>query len=211
MISSQLLSASYAGMKDWTKAAEDAKECIRLNPEFVKGYYRLATAQLEMEEFDLAQATIKQGLTLDANNAQLLKVLKTIKQAKKATSNTVSTTERKLDTATSRELQDLQVQHSQTAREYNTVQANQNKTQREHKMNKITLDELDANPSHGAYFRSTGKIFVKSTRDRVVDHLKSNVEDQQKLDLDLTQKLEYLERRIKSQQKNIQELASSGE
>ena len=57
---------------------EDAKECIRLLPQFVKGYYRLATAQLALEEYDAAQATIKQGLVMDANNAPLLKLLTTI-------------------------------------------------------------------------------------------------------------------------------------
>lgn len=204
-------SASYAGTKDWTKAVEDAKECIRLNPQFVKGYYRLATAQLEMEEYDLAQATIKQGLTLDANNNQLLKVLRTIKQARKAATTAVYAPQKKLDTAASRELYDLQVQHSQASREYNTVQANLNKTQREHKMNEITLQELEANPSSGGYYKSVGKIFMKSTSDRVLDNLKSSMEEQKKKETDLKQKIEYLERRIKSQEQNMQELASSGE
>ena len=207
----KMRSASYAGTKDWTKAVEDAKECIRLNPQFVKGYYRLATAQLEMEEYDLAQATIKQGLTLDANNNQLLKVLRAIKQARKAATTAVYAPQKKLDTAASRELYDLQVQHSQASREYNTVQANLNKTQREHKMNEITLQELEANPSSGGYYKSVGKIFMKSTSDRVLDNLKSSMEEQKKKETDLKQKIEYLERRIKSQEQNMQELASSGE
>ena len=95
----------------------------------MKGYYRLATAQLEQEEYDLATSTIKQGLALDANNTQLLKVLRNIKQAKKMKASTnVSTATatsgiangggamsnlphgNKLDTATSRELYDLKVQ-----------------------------------------------------------------------------------------------------
>ena len=198
-------------MKDWVKAVEDSKDCIRLNPQFVKGYYRLAIAQLELEDYDLAQATIKQGLALDANNNQLLKVLRTIKQKKKAATTAVYAPQKKLDTATSRELRDLQVQNFQTSKEYNAVQANLGKTQREFKMYKVTLDELEANPSTGGYYRSIGKIFMKSTRDRVLEHLKSTMEGEQKKEIDLTQKMEYLERRIKSQEQNMQELVSSGE
>jgi chaperonin cofactor prefoldin len=198
-------------LKDWAKAVEDSKECIRVNPQFVKGYYRLATAQLELEDYDLARATIKQGLALDANNNQLLKVLRSIKQAKKAATTAVYAPQKKLDTATSRELYDLQVQHSQTTREYNTVQANLTKTQREHRMHQVTLGELEASPSSGGYYRTIGKMFIKSTRDHVLDHLKSNMEDEQKKESDLTQKMEYLERRSKSQEQNMQELASSGE
>lgn len=204
-------SASHAGLKDWAKAIDDAKECIRLNPQFVKGYYRLATAQLELNEYDAAQTTIKQGLALDANNSQLLKVLRTIKQAKKAASATAFAPQRKLDTAVSKELYDLQVQHAQTTREYNTVQANLNKAQREFRMNQISLSELESCPSRNSYYKTVGKIFVKSTRDRILDQLKSNLENQQKKELDHTQKLEYLERRMKSQQQNIEELASSNE
>merc|ERR1719232_1294059 len=49
-------SACYASKKQWKASAEDAEECIRLNPSFVKGYYRLASAQIEMNELDEAQS-----------------------------------------------------------------------------------------------------------------------------------------------------------
>ena len=78
-------------------------------------------------------------------------------------------------------------------------------------MNEITLQELEANPSSGGYYKSVGKIFMKSTSDRVLDNLKSSMEEQKKKETDLKQKIEYLERRIKSQEQNMQELASSGE
>jgi stress-induced-phosphoprotein 1 len=205
-------SASHAGLKEWNKAVDDAKECIRLNPQFVKGYYRLATAQLELEEYDLAQATIKQGLAMDSNNAPLLKLLGNIKKARKVAmgggGGTVGDSTKKLDAAASRELYDLQVQHQQTGREHNVVKANLSKTLREQKMSDATLSELEENPSVGNYYRSVGKIFVKSTREGVVDHLKTTKQDHQKKGTDLTQKIEYLERRMKSQQQNMRELYS---
>jgi chaperonin cofactor prefoldin len=200
-------------LQQWTEAAADAKDCIKLDPTFTKGYYRLATAQLELEEYDAAKATVKQGLTLDANNTPLLKVLKIIKQKEKAATKEANQKQvvpsSKMDSAASREMYDLQVQHTQTSREHNMVQANLQKTQREFKMNEITRQELEASPSEGDYFRSIGKIFIKSSRDLVMENLKSNMEDHQKKEVDMTQKLDYLKARVKSQQQNMEELAAS--
>jgi len=76
-------------------------------------------------------------------------------------------------------------------------------------MNQITLDDLATNPSSGAYFKSVGKIFLKSTKEKVTEQLESSVENQKKKENDLKQKMDYLERRIKSQEQNMQELLSS--
>lgn len=205
-------SASHAGLQEWESAIKDAKECIRLNPEFIKGYYRLASAQLESKDYDAAEATIKQGLGLDANHSQLLKLLRTTKLQKKAAAAPTSTAtpgggNRQLDTATTRELYDLQVQYSQTAREYNTVKANLNKAVREEKMYGITLSEVKDHPSvSGDYFRSVGKLFMRSSQSDILSHLEGNIESQKKKQQELTGKSEYLEKRLKSQQMNMKEL-----
>jgi len=220
-------SASYAGLKEWSKAMDDAKECIRLDPLFVKGYYRLAMAQLESEQYDMAQSTIKQGLAIDTNNAPLLKLMGTIKKAKKAAATAAAVAAGgtgagsssaaggnaiggagKLDQATSRELYDLEVQYKHNIREFQSVQVNLNKYQKEQQMADVTLGELEANPAVGAYYRSVGKAFLKSTRDGVLDHLKCNNEESAKKENDLTQKLKYLERRLNSQKQNMRELVS---
>ena len=210
-LNSHCCSASYAGLKDWNSAVKDAKQCIQLNPQFVKGYYRLATAQLELEEYDSAQSTIKQGLALDANNSPLLRLLRSIKQAKKAATTAVYAPNKKLDTSTSKELYDLRVQHSETTREFNTVKANLNKIQREQRIQQITLQELESNPSSGSYFRSIGKIFMKSSKDYVLNHLRSSADEEQKKESDFKQKMVYLEKRLSSQEQNIQELVSNGD
>lgn len=216
-------------MKQWKEAADDAKECIRLDPTFVKGFYRLASAQLELEEFDAAQATIKQGLALDANNAPLLKVLRSTKAKQKAAASAASNPKNtalaapmgapagaKFDSATSREFFDLQQQQAQTSRDYNTVAANLNKVVREAKMAQITQEELEksttsneASGSSSSYYKSIGKIFLKQDRTQIMDHLKSSVDECAKKETDLKQKLEYLERRLKSQQQNMQELMAA--
>lgn len=203
-------SASHAGLQEWESAIKDAKECIRLDPEFIKGYYRLATAQLESKDYDASEATIKQGLGIDANHAQLTKLLRNVKLYKKAASAPSSSpaatsaagggnVARQLDTATMRELNDLQVQFSDTAREYNTVKANLMKAEKEEKMYGITLSEVKEKPSaSGDYFRSVGKVFMRQSQPEILEHLDKNIQNQKKKQQELSGKSEYLEKRLKS-------------
>jgi prefoldin subunit 1 len=206
-------SASYAGLQDWKQAAEDAKECIRLDPTFIKGYYRLSSAQIELRQYDGATATIRQGLTLDTNNVQLQKQMRIIKQlqkveAAKLASQKVSNTTGGLDEAGSRELQELQQQYGMTNREFGTVQANLNMTQREFKMANLTKTELSEVPEGTKCYRSIGKMFMMSTQESVLGHLEKQMNDNTKKEGEMTQKMEYLEKRMKSQRQNIEELMS---
>ncbi|CAB9523928.1 Stress-induced-phosphoprotein 1 [Seminavis robusta] len=216
-------SASHGGKGDWKASAEDAKECIRLDPSFIKGYYRLAAAQMELKDFDAALATIRQGLALDKDNSQLLKQMRTVKHLKKESQKTpndnlqaadsggrmVTGGGKALDAATQREFQDLQLQYAQANREFNTVNANTVKTQREYHINELTKQELEGLPPDANCYRSIGKMFMKSSKPGVMEHLEKRMEEQKKKEADMTQKLEYLERRIKSTQKNMEELMSS--
>lgn len=214
-------SASHGGKADWKASAEDAKECIRLDPSFIKGYYRLAAAQIELKDFDGAVATIRQGLALDKDNSQLLKQMRTVKHLKQQAQNPTAKQPannnggagfmpgKQLDAATHRELQDLQLQYNQANREFNTVNANLVKTQREFHINELTKGELDELPAEANCYRSIGKIFMKSSKPGVMEHLEKRMDDQKKKEADMTQKLEYLERRIKSTQKNMEELVAS--
>ncbi|CAN0475169.1 unnamed protein product, partial [Ectocarpus sp. 12 AP-2014] len=68
-------SASYAGLMEWEEAARDAAECIKVNKNFVKGYFRLATAKKNLNELD---AAADRGLCVEPRNADLKKNLKEI-------------------------------------------------------------------------------------------------------------------------------------
>ena len=61
-------SAAYAAKGDWKAAANDAQECVNINPSFFKGYYRLARAQLERKDFAAALTTINIGLDDGTND-----------------------------------------------------------------------------------------------------------------------------------------------
>jgi chaperonin cofactor prefoldin len=209
-------SASHAGLEDWSKAADDAKECVRLAPSFVKGYYRLAVALIELKDLDKAAATIQQGLRIDPNNPQLSKQLRAVRQLKKAgssgngalASNSLShiLPRHKLDDSTARELQDLQNQYAQTNREMGAVQANLNAIQQESRIAELTKAELQPLDGSTQCYRQIGKLFFRSTKDQVVHHLDEQLGDHKKKVKDLTSKMDYLERRLKSQKQNIDEI-----
>lgn len=71
-------SACYAGLENWEKARDDAKECITVNKTFVKGYFRLATAQRALNELEGAKDTLVRGLAVEPRNADLKQNLKEI-------------------------------------------------------------------------------------------------------------------------------------
>lgn len=72
-------SAAYAVKGDWNAAANDAQECVNINPSFFKGYYRLARAQLEQKEFEAALATINSGLDVGTNDREQKKRMRKLK------------------------------------------------------------------------------------------------------------------------------------
>jgi prefoldin subunit 1 len=204
-------------LKHWNLAANDAKECIRLDPTFVKGYYRLAAAQVELQDHDGAMATIRQGLAIDANNPQLTKQLRIVQQQKKvalAKSTQLTTASPpalagQVDAATALELQSLRSQYEQTSRECQAVQASVFKSQREHKMAQLTSQELDQLPDTSNCYRSIGKIFLRSSKGEMVDLLVSRMESEKRNEADMMRKKEYLERQSVSLRQNIEELLTT--
>ncbi|KAL3805332.1 hypothetical protein HJC23_009039 [Cyclotella cryptica] len=218
-------SACYGGKKDWASAAADAKECIKVNPTFIKGYYRLASAQSELQEFDAALATIKQGLAIEPDNTQLQKQLRLIKAKRStakrsetqpertaASSATPAASYHNLNPAIQKEVIDLQQQLISTTKEYRTVKANILRAQKEKRSNELTKSELDKLPpseTEVKMYRSIGKMFMLTPRSEVMTHLDESIERESKVESDLEGKLDYLERRMKSQQANIAELTKS--
>lgn len=173
---------------------------------------------MELKEFDAALATIKQGLAVDKDNSQLLKQQRTVKNLKKAASKPAAAPQsalagmnpgKQLDAATHKELQDLQLHFQQANREFNTLNANLVKTQREYHINELTKTELTALPEDANCYRSIGKMFLKSNKPGVMENLDKRMEDQKKKEVDMTKKLDYLEQKIKSTQKNMEELVSA--
>jgi len=221
---------------NFEEACKDAKKCIELSPDFIKGYYRLANAQIQLKLYDDALVTVNNGLEKEKNNPQLLKLKRTIKQLVKAMASKSNANKNSSNAgnnanamarnylnipSNNKEVMDLQQQLIATTREYNTVKANLAKSQREQKLNSLTTQELSkldldsvddgdddipGNSEGPKMYRSVGKMFMLTPKNDVLDHLSKCSEEEQKKEIDYLSKLEYLERRMKSQQANIQEL-----
>jgi len=218
-------SACHAGKKDWAAAAKDAKDCIKVNPSFIKGYYRLANAQSEQNEYDLALSTIKQGMAIESDNPQLQKQMRQIKAKRstmrRAESSGSAPSSRAampggmpyggLDPSVSKEVMDLQTQLIATTKEYRMVKANIAKAQNGKRSNELTKVELDKFPegTDAKMYRGVGKMFMLTSRSNIMTHLDETIDKDGKEEKDLTAKLDYLERRMKSQSQNIQELTKS--
>mmetsp|Transcript_16799 Transcript_16799/g.21252 ORF Transcript_16799/g.21252 Transcript_16799/m.21252 type:complete len:165 (-) Transcript_16799:125-619(-) len=117
-----------------------------------------------------------------------------------------------MDSALTREIMDLQGQLKNTVRDYSQVNGDIIKAQKSKRINEITLSELDDIPkedSNVKMYLGVGKMFMAATRENVYNKLEEEIKENEKKAKDLTQKKEYLERRMKSQQQNIIELTSN--
>lgn len=237
-------SASHAGLKTpeaWKEAITDAKQCIKINPSFIKGYYRLATAQIEIDDLDAASATIKQGLNVEPDNSNLAKLKRNIRAKKVAMKATAAKLQQEsssamaatssaaavanssaaaaagADSALAKEIMDLQNQLKSTVKDYSIVNGDIMRAQKTKKVNEITLQELDTiklddDENDGVkMYRGVGKMFMASSRTEVDDMLKKEIKDCEKKGTELSQKKDYLERRLKSQQQNILELTGNAQ
>ena len=69
-------SGSYLNNGDYDKALEDAETCIKMKPDWPRGYQRKGSALFYQDKMDQAIAAYKEGLKVDPNNAELQRDLK---------------------------------------------------------------------------------------------------------------------------------------
>ncbi|SPO27171.1 probable STI1 - Hsp90 cochaperone [Ustilago trichophora] len=74
-------SACYAGLRDWSKALDDAEACIKANPSFAKGYGRKGAALHGARKLEDAVDAYETGLKIAPEDAGLKKGLTDVKRA----------------------------------------------------------------------------------------------------------------------------------
>ena len=62
-------SACHASKKDWKASMDDAAMCVSKGPNFIKGYYRLATALTELGMYDDAINTLNMAMSKEPGAA----------------------------------------------------------------------------------------------------------------------------------------------
>ena len=74
-------SACYAALNQWQEAADDGRQCIICDKNFVKGYFRAALANQSLGNLDAANDAIKRGLGIEPTNVDLKRMDKEVGEA----------------------------------------------------------------------------------------------------------------------------------
>ncbi|CDJ49419.1 Hsc70/Hsp90-organizing protein, putative [Eimeria brunetti] len=74
-------SGAYASLKDYEKALKDAETCVKLKPDWPKGYSRKGLAEFNLGRLREAAASYEKGLALDPSNASLQAGLAEVQQS----------------------------------------------------------------------------------------------------------------------------------
>ncbi|CEP20227.1 STI1 [Cyberlindnera jadinii] len=77
-------SASYASLKQFDKALEDAQKTVEINPTWAKGYSRVAAAEFGLGQLDDAEKSYKKTLELDPTNKMAKEGLESVQKASQA-------------------------------------------------------------------------------------------------------------------------------
>lgn len=198
-------SACYGSKGDWAKAAADAKLCTEKDPTFLKGYYRLTLAQIELKEYDEAIDTIKAGLKIQPDNPELQKQLR-IAKAKKASAAVSARQPTPGDSRLSmEEVQEAQEQYIATNRDLKEVRARINAVRTDRKRNELTLMEISQVSGDTRLFRSVGKMFLSTGRNSVMKHLQERYSENETREKDLEARQQYLEAKLGSHEATLKQ------
>lgn len=103
-------------------------------------------------------------------------------------------------------MRELQEQTNTYTRDLRTVKLRIGALQREGRVNAVTSNHIQSLETDVPLYRSVGKAFVYSPRDEIEDRLEKEIAEITKSTRDLTDREEYLQRRIASNSTNMQDL-----
>eukprot|EP00622_Pseudochattonella_farcimen_P002204 FR737090.1.p1 GENE.FR737090.1~~FR737090.1.p1 ORF type:complete len:213 (+),score=35.36 FR737090.1:71-640(+) len=181
---------------------------MKLEPGFVKGYHRVANAQIELGEMDEAIKTIRLGLQKDPESKELSLLLRKIKTKKRGE------LERQkrgvnMNESMQKEMHELSEQYQTTGRELSECNAKLAASARSQKLTSITAGEIEEVPEDSRLYRSVGKMFMLSSKEEVKSTLTEELEDEQQKNTELASKRTYLQRRLASQEASLKDLMMS--
>jgi stress-induced-phosphoprotein 1 len=74
-------SACYINLNNFQKALEDAEQCIKIKPDWAKGYLRKGMAEFKLDKLEEAAETYKKGLEIDPNNTEIKKAFEELERS----------------------------------------------------------------------------------------------------------------------------------
>lgn len=164
-------SAAYGALGNWQQAEADAQACVTRNPQFAKGYHRLANAQKMLGRNADAVATLRaaQANAADGSkNPAIKKLLRDLTQDAPGSSASGAGTVagpggRALPAHVAKELQELQPQFMAMQREVEQIDAKLATYARQKKRVALVEAELAELPEHTTTYQSIGKMFLQTS------------------------------------------------
>ncbi|GMF60644.1 unnamed protein product [Phytophthora fragariaefolia] len=202
-------SAAYGALGKWELAEADAQQCVKRNPQFAKGYHRLANAQQQLGRKQEAIETLKTAQATAADPEKvpgIKKLLRQLNQEVAPKSAGPAQGGRQVPAHIAKELQELQPQFQKIQRELEQIEAKLAAYARQKKRLALVDREVADLPEGTKTYRSIGKMFLQTTSDENAASMK---EEEKRVD-DQVSSLEarknYLLRQKQSAQDNITEL-----
>jgi len=201
-------SVAYGMNKEWEKAKEDAEVCIGKDKTFIKGYFRLCNALLELKDLDGAIATLQNGLSVDPHHSDLKRKLRELNAKKTAdkVSKRGSTSSRPtMDLRGNEEVQELNDVYQSTAKEIAETNAKIGGAKIDKRKTTITMDEISQLSDDTRLYRSLGKAFYFGSKKSTIASLERDLESFTKKEEELTLKKGYMEKKLKADETNLKE------
>ncbi|TDH71348.1 hypothetical protein CCR75_003515 [Bremia lactucae] len=202
-------SATYGAIGKWELAEKDAKECVRRNPTFAKGYHRLANAQQQLGRHTEAIETLEMAQKTATDPDKIPGIKKLLRQLNQEVSKSTTLTQKgglQVPGHIAKELQELQPQFQTLQREIEQIDAKLAVYSRQKKRLALVEREIVELPKETKTYRSIGKMFLQTTCKENVAAIKNEdsfVNDQVS---SLGARKNYLTRQKQSVQNNITEL-----
>jgi len=215
-------SLARCGGKRYDLAIRDARECLKVAPSFVKGYYRLASAQVGLGLLDEALVTVRQGLKVEEENPELKKLSRTIKAKKHKDltkgrggdkDNDKAQTQQQKDNPSGmtaekqREIGELARTLRAREKEKNDVAARATVCRREIARSHLTSTEVADLPDDTTLYRAVGKIFLEAPKPKVLDLLDADKASAEQRASSLAARLAFLDREIHSKESELKAIA----
>lgn len=104
---------------------------------------------------------------------------------------------------------ELQEQTNTYSRDLKNVSLRLSSLQRDSKLNQITQTQINTLDESIPLYRAVGKAFFFTPQDSIQNRLEKELETYKKNEKDLSDRMQYLERRITSNTQNLKDLVAA--
>lgn len=163
-------SACHASKGEWQLSLDDAQTCVAKDPKFMKAYYRLSIAQIEMQKFDDASATVTAALQIEPENDQMIKQARLIRNKKSAAAQNqlaANRPKKQMDEQQRKEFEEIRDQTNAYTRDLRGVNSHLNAVMRDTRANQVTTSQVKVLEESVNMYRSIGKAYVLASKSNI--------------------------------------------